>query len=216
METRSARQHLRRYQLQWQPAFPATISGNVRMYVLGEHTKLVGDGYENLDPYRVDPTLFNKEEIIRVGHNSTLILPFNTGVAKAQEYSPKLSNKVIEQLSLGGNTVTTFGEAPKKIGLNVKIIKLGEAWQGYVGGLEAMHYLSSNQGRVYGSLYLLGFDMFKDGTQLYRGRYKVVMTKLDFHYRSDRNTTVDADVQMIVTRDFSTMSGRHKQPWGAL
>lgn len=219
-ETRTGLVETRRYQLQWQPAFPATINGQIRMYVAGEKKKYVGDDLATSrmvrPEYAQDYNNFSKEEIIRVGHNSTIIIPFNTGVAKAQEYTPQMSNKVIEQLSLGGNTVTSFGESIKKIGLSVKVIKLGRSWEEYISAIEAVSYLSANHGRVYGSLYLMGFDAFHNGVEKYRGRYKVVVTKHDFQYRSDTNTTVTGDIQMLVTKDMSMVSGHHKQPWGAL
>lgn len=211
---------LKRYQLQWQPSFPATINGAVRMYVIGEKRKYTGDAEDEANLRREDesqdPDTFSKEELVRVGYNSTLILPFNTSVALAQEYTPSIKNKIVSYHSLGGNSVTSFGEAIRKVGLSIKIIKAGRLWETYVSGLEAMAYLSANQGRYYGSLYLLGFDAFHNGTQNYRGRYKVVIESLDMNQRADTNTTLSADLQMIVLQDYSHAATGKRRIWGSL
>jgi len=218
--TRTSGKEIKRYQLQWQPSFPATINGAVRMYVIGEKKKYTGDSQDeaNLRAEREsqDPNTFSKEEIVRVAYNSTIIIPFNTSVALAQEYSPDVSNKIVEYHSLGGNSVTTFGEAIRKIGLSIKIIKAGRLWETYVSGLEAITYLSANQGRYFGSLYLLGFDAFHNGTQNFRGRYKVTVNKLTMSQASQTNTTVSADMQLTVLQDYSHLSAHKKRVWGSL
>lgn len=218
--TRTSGREIKRYQLQWQPSFPATINGAVRMYVVGEKKKYTGDAQDeaNLRAEREsqDPDKFSKEEIVRVAYNSTIIIPFNTSVALAQEYSPDVSNKIVEYHSLGGNSVTTFGEAIRKIGLSIKIIKAGRLWETYVSGLEAVTYLSANQGRYFGSLYLLGFDAFANGTERFRGRYKVTVNKLTMQQSSQTNTTVSADMQLTVLQDYSHLSTHKKRVWGSL
>lgn len=218
--TSTSGREIKRYQLQWQPSFPATINGSVRMYVIGEKKKYTGDSQDeaNLRAEREsqDPDKFSKEEIVRVAYNSTIIIPFNTSVALAQEYTPDVGNKIVEYHSLGGNSVTTFGEAIKKIGLSIKIIKAGRLWETYVSGLEAVTYLSANQGRYFGSLYLLGFDAFRNGTEKFRGRYKVTVNKLTMQQASQTNTTVSADMQLTVLQDYSHLSTHKKRVWGSL
>jgi len=218
--TTTSGRETKRYQLQWRPSFPATVNGKVRIYVIGEKKKYLGDDEteSNLakDFQSQDPRTFNKEEIIRVGYNSTLILPFNTSVALAQEYTPDISNKIVEYHSLGGNSVTTFGEAIRKIALRIKIIKAGRLWETYVSGLEAMAYLSANQGRYFGSLYLLGFDAFANGVEKFRGRYKVTVNRLTMQQRSETTTTVNADLQLTVLQDFSHISSNKHRIWGSL
>ena len=112
--------------------------------------------------------------------------------------------------------VATFGQAIKSIGLRIRIIRAGRKWETYHKGLEAIAYLSANQGRFYGSVYLLSFDQFADGTEALVGRYKVVIESLDFQFRSDQNTTINADMRMFVTHDYGhTLSEKHKI-WGSL
>jgi hypothetical protein len=211
---------LKRYQLMWQPSFPATINGKIRIYVIGEKKKYVGDEKDKanltLETSSYDPNDFSTEEIVRVGYNSTLILPFNTNVALAQEYTPQIKNKIVQYHTLGGNSVTTFGAGIKKVGLNIKIIKAGRLWESYVNGLEAISYLSANQGRYFGSLYLLGYDNFSDGTEKYLGKYKVTIESLDMQQRSDSNTTLSADLRMIVLQDYSHRASNKARIWGSL
>lgn len=218
----NSKRELRRYQLKWVPSFPATISGSVRMYVLGEKKKYTGEleDINNLklqsEAHGQDPNKFSAEEIIRVGYNSILILPFNTSVALAQEYTPSARNKIVEYHTLGGNSITTFGAAIKKVALSIKIIKAGRLWETYVSGLEAMSYLSANQGRYFGSLYLLGYDAFHNGTERFVGRYKVSVEKLDIQQRSDTTTVATADLQMVVLQDYTHKSSTKKRIWGSL
>lgn len=215
----------RRYQLQWRPTFarPADSGAGgatLRTYILGEKIKLLGYDTSEMSPTNgkngYDNNAFPYSEMLRVAYNSTLILPFNTSVALAQEYSPGVRNKVVTYNTLGGNTVTTFGQAVKKIGLRIKIIKAGDNWKVYYRGLEAMAYLSANQGRFFGSLFLLGYDTFPDKTQALISRYKVVVESLDFGHRSDTNTVISADLQMFVTHDYSAQLGEKKNVWGSL
>lgn len=212
--------HLRRYQLKWQPSFPATINGAVRIYVIGEKKKFTGDIAEqaNLVPerYSQDPNTFSTEEIIRVGYNSTLVIPFNTSIAMAQEYVPQIKNKLVQYHTFGGNSVTTFGAAIKKVGLNIKIIRAGRLWETYVSGLEAVSYLSANQGRYFGALYLLGYDAFHNGTERFLGRYKVSVDSLDFQHRSDTNTVISADMRLVVLHDYTHQASSKKRIWGSL
>lgn len=221
----TAKKQLKRYQLQWRPSFPYTRgssggNGGVRVYVLGEKTKYVGPSLDEagqLSPSASqDPNTFSLQEIIRVGYNSTLILPFNTGIALAQEYTPGVKNKIVKYETMGGNTITTFGQGFKSVGLRVRVIKAGRNWEIYEKGLEALTYLSSNVGRFYGSLYLIGYDTFADGTQLLAGRYKVVIETLDFQHRSSENTTMNADVQMTVINDYGNYQAEKDKVWGSL
>lgn len=214
----SSRRDLKRYQLQWRPSFNANRSGPVRMYVLGEKVKYVGDTQEGATKYPngYDINTFSLQEIIRVAYNSTLILPFNTSIALAQEYSPVYKNKIVQYHTLGGNSVTTFGPAIKKVGMRIRIIKAGRNWETYAKGLEAMAYLSANQGRFYGGLYLLAYDAYKDGTELMTGRYKVTVDTLEMTHRSDHNTTVNADLQMVVLRDYGHYRSQKNRIYGSL
>lgn len=211
---------LKRYQLMWQPSFPASINGKTRIYVIGEKKKYVGDEKDKsnlaLAQFAYDHSSFNTEEIIRVGYNSTLILPFNTSVALAQEYTPQLKNKIVQYQTLGGNSITTFGAGIKQVGLIIKVIKAGRKWESYINGLEAVTYLSANQGRYFGSLYLLGYDNFADGTEKYLGKYKVAVEKLDMQQRSDSNTIVTADLRMVVLQDYSHRASKKHSIWGSL
>lgn len=220
----TGKSQLKRYQLQWRPSFPYTKDsgspGRARMYVLGEKFKYVGDSLNTSgqlsESLAQDPNTFSLQEIIRVAYNSTLVLPFNTSVALAQEYTPEIKNKVVEYETLGGNSVTTFGQAIKKVGLRIKIIKAGRLWETYEKGLEAMSYLSANQGRFYGSLYLLGYDMFEDGTEALAGRYQVTVNRLNFSHRTSENTILNADLQMTVLHDYGNYQSQKSRVWGSL
>lgn len=214
----SSRRDLKRYQLQWKPSFSTSVNGSVRSYILGEKIKYVGENLEEATRHEdgYDVNTLSLQELIRVAYNSTLILPFNTNVALAQEYSPSYKNKLVQYHTLGGNSVTTFGPAIKKIGMRIRIIKAGRLWETYVKGLEAMAYLSANQGRFYGGLYLLAYDSFKDGTESLAGRYKVSIETLDMQHRSDQNTTVNADLQMVVLRDFGHYRSQKTRLFGSL
>ena len=211
---------LKRYQLQWRPSFPYVRGGGARIYVLGEKLKYVGatveEAAQQASTVAQDPSTFSLQEITRVAYNSTLILPFNTSVALAQEYTPSVKNKTVQYNTLGGNILTTFGQAIKKVGLRIKIIKAGRHWEIYEKGLEAMTYLSANQGRFFGGLYMIGYDEFADGTEQLIARYKVTIESLDFAHRSDQNTTLNADLQMTVLHDYGNYQSSKDRIWGAL
>jgi len=217
---RTIKTKLKQYQLQWRPNFPDTRYGpeGGRIYVLGEKKKYVGQNLETafLLPEENGPDLdtFDINSIIDVATNSVLILPFNNSVALAQEYVPQVSNKIVEYETLGGDSILNFGQRIKKIGLKIKIIKAGRFWETYEKGLQAMAYLSANQGRYYGSLYLLGYDMFADGTQNFVGRYQVSVNSLNFTQRSSETTTLSANLEMTVERDFGYFSIYGRRPWG--
>lgn len=212
--------HYRRYQLQWRPTFTRAINNDKRTehrsYTLGEKMRRLGPGYDNITEHLEFDNKISYDEILRVAYNSTLILPFNTGVALAQEYSPSVKNKLVVYNTLGGNSVTTFGQATKRIGLQIRIIKAGKNWEVYYKGLEALAYLSANQGRYFGNLFLIGYDVFDDRSQALTGRYKVVVDSLEFSQRSDTNTTLAANLQMIVTHDYTAGLGGKTQVWGSL
>lgn len=216
----SSRREIKRYQLQWKPSFPANRNGDVRIYVMGEKKKYLGDTEETAaqteEVYSYGYDDFSLQEIIRVAYNSTLILPFNSNVAMAQEYTPEYNNKIVKYNTLGGNSVTTFGAGIKTIGLRIRVIKAGRHWESYIKGLEAVAYLSANQARYYGGLYLLAYDAFRDGTQRMAGRYKVSVQTLSFKQRSDSNTTVDADLQLVVLRDYGHYRSSRNRVWGSL
>lgn len=231
----TARNDLKRYQLQWRPTFPYTPGGDsgVRMYVFGERKLYSAVNYDeletqngiNLDRSSVinrersrfdSPDSFTLADIVDLANNTTLVLPFNTSVALAQEYTPKINNKVVPYETLGGNTVTTFGQGIRTIGLKVRIIKAGRHWETYYKGLEAMSYLSGNQGRYPGSLYLLGYDTFEDGTQNLAGRYKVIINNMNLSQKSSETTTIAGTVEMTVLHDYGQYKSQKRRVWGAL
>jgi len=215
---------LKRYQLMWKPSFPYTRNDDSgarqRMYIIGEKRKYVGDNLETSmqleEGVSQDPDTFSIQEILRVAYNSTLVIPFNTSIALAQEYRPQIKNKLVKYETLGGNSVTTFGQAIKEVNLRIKIIKAGRLWETYEKGLEAISYLSANQGRYYGAVYLLGYDMFKDGTESLVGRYQVTIDSLDFSHRSSENTTLNADLKMTVLHDYGNYQSQKHRVWGSL
>ena len=208
----------------WKPSFPYTRNDDSgarqRMYIIGEKRKYVGDNLETSmqleEGVSQDPDTFSIQEILRVAYNSTLVIPFNTSIALAQEYRPQIKNKLVKYETLGGNSVTTFGQAIKEVNLRIKIIKAGRLWETYEKGLEAISYLSANQGRYYGAVYLLGYDMFKDGTESLVGRYQVTIDSLDFSHRSSENTTLNADLKMTVLHDYGNYQSQKHRVWGSL
>jgi hypothetical protein len=202
---------LRRYQLAWNPSFH---TANSSVYILGENirfnetgTPTAGDTSGNI----YNPSL---QEIIDLGLSNGIILPLNTNIALAQEYSPSIKNKVVTYETVGGNSITTFGEAIKTIGLRIRIIRLSNAWNAYYKGLEALSYLSGNQSRYYGGLYLTGYDSFADNRlqPLVSYRYKVTIMSLDFNFKSETNTSLTADLKLVVNQDLS----RSRKKWGQL
>lgn len=142
-----------------------------------------------------------------------IIIPLNSKLSMAQEYAPQLPTKITQYSTLSGNSVTTFGEGIKKIGLRVSVIKIRNFWLPYQVGLEALAKISSNPGRYYGSLYLLGFDATQKSLPR---KYKVVIESLSFSIRSDRNNIMDADISILVVHDFNTPNGRKVGQWGRL
>jgi len=199
---------LKRYQLQWKPSFSAQ-----KTIILGENTEYLNESNQRVG---TDPNFFSLSTIINSAYDSRLVLPFNTSVALAEEYTPQIKNKVVKYETLGGNSITTFGQAIRQVGLKIKIIKAGRHWEIYEKGLEAMSYLSGNQTRFYGSLYLLGYDMFADGTENLAGRYKVVIESLDFSHRSSENTVLSASLLMSVLHDYGHYSSQKRRKWGSL
>jgi hypothetical protein len=207
-ETDAKRRLLKRYQLIWKPSF---TSGNSSSYVIGENLKYgsVGPGLKS--------DLRNKnlsvQDLIDLGITNELILPINTNIALGQEYSPSIKNKVVTYETVGGNSITTFGEAIRVIGMRIRIIRLSNEWELYYKALEALSYLSGNQARYYGSVYLNGYDFFDDVKDFtLSNRYKVTISSLDFSFKSDSNTTVTADLKMFVNQDLS----RTRSRWGQL
>jgi len=226
------------------PYSPAGQTG-VRMYVIGEKSIYTGQDYQNLSRFdepsaasqadqtrqrgatsgvpqstsigiSTNPSNTSLNDLVELGSNTTLILPFNNSVALAEEYTPRYKNKVIEYESLGGNSVTTFGQGIKKIGLKIRIIRAGRNWEIYQKGVEAISYLSGNQSRYPGSLYLIGYDQFADGTESVSGRYKVIVNTLDYAYRSSENTSVHAMLEMTVLHDYGHKKSAKNRKWGAL
>jgi hypothetical protein len=205
----SAAKTLRRYQLSWNPSFTNSTS---KVYVLGENIVFSNGGTESIQNNEgrvLNPSL---QDIIDLGLSNGIVLPLNTNIALAQEYAPSIKNKVITYETVGGNSITTFGEAIKAIALRIRIIRLSQAWNAYYKGLEALSYLSGNQTRYYGGLYLTGYDAF-DGENLNVSyRYKVTIMSLDFNFKSESNTSVLADLKMVVNQDLS----RSRRKWGQL
>lgn len=205
---------LRKYQLSWNPSF--TSQGNSSVFILGEDVKFSSDatGASGSSRSNEIKSVGSVQDIINLGLKNGLVIPLNTNLALAQEYAPSIKNKIVTYETVGGNSITTFGEAIRNIGLRIRIIRLGTAWQVYYKGLEALTYLSGNQSKYYGGLYLTGFDSFPDDN---RGlsvsyRYKVTIQSLDFNFKSDTTTTLTADLKMVVNQDLT----KRRQNWGQL
>jgi hypothetical protein len=207
-DTDEKRRLLKRYQLIWKPSF---ISGSSSSYVIGENLR-----YGVVGP-KFNSDLRNRnlsvEDLINLGITNELILPINTNIALGQEYSPSIKNKTVTYETVGGNSITTFGEAIRNIGMRIRIIRLSNEWELYYKALEALTYLSGNQARYYGSVYLNGYDFFDDIKNFtLSNRYKVTISSLDFNFTSDSNTTVTADLKMFVNQDLS----RTRSRWGQI
>jgi len=212
---------LRKYQLSWNPSFYTEDSD---VYIIGEDLKFLNGGIEARTSFRQDPVpgtpdtgqevvfSLNPQEFINLGMNNSIVLPLNTNIALAQEYSPSIKNKIVTYETVGGNSITTFGEAIRTLGMRIRIIKMGEQWKMYYKGLETLSYLSANQSRFYGGLYLTAFDSFKGDVDEVSYRYKVTILSLDLGFRSETNTTVTADLKLIVNQDLSRRRGK----WGQL
>lgn len=209
-DTESKRKAITRYQITWRPAF---LSDESSSFILGEDIKWnsVGSSVEN--PSEINSSVTNLQDLINLGLTNELVLPLNTNIALAQEYSPSIKNKIVTYETVGGNSVTSFGEAIRNIGLRIRIIKLSSNWEIYYKGLEALSHLSGNQSRYYGSVYLTSYDAFKDNNYQISSRYKVSVLSLDFSFRSAENTTVTADLRLIVNQDFSN---NVRRAWGNL
>lgn len=213
---------LRKYQLTWNPAFYNKSSS---VYVIGEELRYLSGGIKvpttrrpvsvpGLPDYGNEPSYFslNPQEFMDLGLQNSIVLPLNTSLALAQEYAPSIKNKVVMYETVGGNSVTTFGEAIRSLGLRIRIIKMGEEWKMYYKGLETLSALSGNQSQYYGGLYLTAFDSFGGDIQDVAYRYKVTIMSLDFNFKSDNNTSITADLKLIVNQDLS----RRRSKWGQL
>lgn len=209
-DTQEKRKAITRYQLTWRPAFYSSSSSS---YTLGEDIRLSDVSPSVQSPNEINPSITNVQDIVDLAITNEIILPLNTNIALAQEYAPSIKNKVVTYETIGGNSITSFGQAIRTLALRIRIIKLSQNWEIYYKGLEALTYLSANQSRYYGSVYLTSYDSFSDNNYEISSRYKVTISSLDFSFRSDTNTTVSADLQMFVNQDFSNNIRRN---WGVL
>lgn len=198
---------LKRYQLSWNPSFYSNQSSSV--YVIGEDKNYAFNGRDVSTNFNFTPS---SQDMIDLAITRGLILPLNTNIAIAQEYAPSIKNKVVTYETIGGNSITTFGEAIRTIGLRIRIIKLSEMWEVYYKGIEALSYLSANQSSYYGGLYLTGYDSFDDKNSVISYKYKVTVANLEFGFKSDTNTTITADLKLIVNNDLT----RSRRRWGQL
>lgn len=150
------------------------------------------------------------QNLLNVGNNTDISIEFNSGLCFAQEYTPQITNKIASYSTLAGNSVVAFGAGIRKIGMKLTIIKAGKYWIPYSSALEAFAIMSGSPSRYLGSLFLHSFD----ATSLAQvRRYKVVVESLTPVYRAERNTTIDFDMNMLVTYDYSSdRFGR----WGKL
>jgi hypothetical protein len=180
---------------------------------LGENTTV--DRNSSVEEYPSIDNSSSLPEIIKLASYNGLVLPLNSNIALAQEYSPSIKNKIVTHETVGGTSITTFGEAIRTVGLRIRIIKLSDLWQIYYKGLEAVTYLSGNQSRYYGSLYLTGYDAFSEDTKKLSVsyRYKVTVADLDFLFKSETNTTINADLKMYVNQD---LTRPYRNNWGVL
>lgn len=198
---------LKRYQLSWNPSFYSNDFSSV--YIIGEDKNYAINGRDVTTDFNYTPSA---QDLIDLGVTRGLVLPFNTNIALAQEYAPSIKNKVVTYETMGGNSITTFGEAIRVIGLRIRIIKLSKMWEVYYKGLEALSYLSANQASYYGGLYLTGYDSFDSENSAISYKYKVTVSSLDFGFKSDTNTTVTADLKLLVNNDLT----RSRRKWGQL
>lgn len=192
------------YSLVWYPA----ISQGIQPYVVGRTKDAnLTEGPSGLTP-KINGNYTNT--FLQTSYTRQLILPFNTMPCFAQEYSPQLTNKVVQYNTLAGNTLITFGEGVRKIGLKIVIIKAGIHWIPFNSMLEAMTLLSGNQARYSGALVLYGFDRAKPGTAR---KYKVIIEQLNPVYRADKNNVIEYDLSMLVAQDYSM---DQSSDWGRL
>lgn len=150
------------------------------------------------------------QNLMALGNTNDITLPFNTSICLAQEYTPQITNKVAAYSTLAGNSIVAFGQGIKKIGLKITIIKADKFWIPYAAGLEAMTVMSGNPTRYLGSLFLHGFDITNPAAAR---KYKVVVESLTPVTRTDKNTTIDFDMTLLVAYDYS--SERYDR-WGKL
>lgn len=201
------KKQLKRYQLTWKPSFSNTQS---KLYVVGENLAVTDFASSESDLRNAG---LDVQGILNLASTNTIMLPINTNIALGQEYSPSIKNKVVTYETVGGNSITTFGEAIRVIGLRIRIIRLSNEWELYYKTLEAFSYLSGNQSRYYGGLYLNGYDYFDNNRDFkLTNRYRVTISSLDFSFSSEQNTTVAADLKMFVNQDFS----KSTRKWGRL
>lgn len=210
---------LSRYEFQWKPDFSGERK---RTYILGEKLKYVDRNIDNSgdnpvrESFSQDPNTFGIQEILKVAHNSTLIIPFNSNVGLAQTYNISQDALLTTYTSQAGTTTHIFGENVKRIGLQVSIIKRGRLWEIYQKGIEAMFKLTSNPDIYRGSLYLSGYDMYTDGTEKFVSRYKVAFEKNICEWKSDRNTIISSNIPLRVLQDYGLYKAKRHKSWGVL
>lgn len=212
----------KRFQLLWRAGNSDGTGEENRITVGSENLKLKGvrdrfvkAGQGKRNPAAILPkNLPVAEDLLQFYlSNSTdydISLPFNTGICLAQEYTPQITNKIASYSTLAGNSVVAFGQGIRKLGLKITIIKADKFWVPFSAALEAFTILSGSPTRYLGSLYFNSFDLTNPAAVR---KYKVVVESLTPIYRTDRNTTVDFDMNFLVTYDYSSDKyGR----WGKL
>lgn len=210
----------KKYQLLWRAGFSDGSDIKNRIIIgssnsklpenraLVKTTKVKGKMSHQSDNYPIEGDFL--QTLLSLGNERDITLPFNTSICLAQEYTPQIVNKVASYSTLAGNSVVAFGQGIRKIGLKVTIIKADKFWIPYAAALEAMTIMSGSPTRYLGSLFLHSFDITNPAAAR---KYKVVVENLTPVHRTDRNTTVDFDMTMLVAYDYSTdRYGR----WGKL
>lgn len=150
------------------------------------------------------------QKYLEIANTHDIVIPFNTKICIAQEYSPQVQNKVAQYSTLGGNSVVAFGQGIRKISMKILIVKLEPYWVPWAAALEALTVVSGQPSRYLGGLFLHGYD--RSNTVKSR-KYKVVIESLTPIHRADRTTTIDYEMNFIVTYDYS--SERYGK-WGKL
>jgi len=150
------------------------------------------------------------QTLLSLGNTHDITLPFNTSICLTQEYTPQITNKIASYATLAGNSVVAFGQGIRKIGMKVTIIKAAPYHIPYTAALEAMTIMSGAPTRYLGGLFLHSFDSANPAAAR---KYKVVVESLTPVYRSDRNTTIDFDMTLLVAYDYS--ADRYGR-WGRL
>lgn len=110
---------------------------------------------ESIHPGNV---LWTTSQILERSFFDSIVCTFNNNICLASDYTVQTSTKNVVYTTLAGNSITTFGQAPKKLGLKIVILKKGHFWESYCRGLEAMHFMSANKTRFLGAFFLNGFD----------------------------------------------------------